>query len=152
MEPDEFKRQFQVNRQEAQQRLDELSKKADHFLERVEPLFELFSVSGADRKAGKIEASVKRLKEQGFDSESMLVKELRKLFDDSEDIFMHIEKLREDLNRQTEPCPACNGRGHLEGKPEWVEGDIGRIQRRKLEDCPLCQGRGKFTVDELLHC
>jgi hypothetical protein len=152
MELEEFKRQFLARRQEAQQERDELSKKAEDFLKEFKPLVEIEGLFVADLEAGKGEAAVKRLKDQGFDNVGMLDEKLRQVADDSDEIFARLQKLEDELNRQTVMCPRCRGLGYVETGRGWVEGDTGRLQIRKFDDCPLCKGKGKFAVDELLHC
>lgn len=151
MQLQEFERQFRARRQEAQQERDELSKKADDFLKEFNLLLELLQFSVADLKAGRIEVSVNRLRDRGFDNLGTLVEKLHDLYDDSEGLFVRLEKLEGELNRQSVTCPTCGGRGSIGGKPEWIEGDTGRIQIPKFDPCPLCEGKQRFTVDELLH-
>jgi len=152
MELEEFKRQFQARRQEAQHERDELSMKAEDLLKKYEPLIELEELCVADFEAAKFGEAVKRLKDHGFNNWDELDKELDKLGNDVEDILAEHEKLEDELSRRTLICPQCHGWGFIKGKPIWVEGDTGRIPIPKRNPCSLCKGKRRFEVDELLHC
>lgn len=150
MEFDEFKQQFRARRQQAQWERDNLSRSAEDTLRKAKFLVQLTQNWRADVKAGQFSMAKKKLQEQGFDDVGLLTKETNKLLEN--DIFVKIEKLEDELNRQTAICPQCNGRCYIAGRSEWVEEETGRMLIQKIDLCLLCEGKGKFAVDKLLHC